>query len=202
MISVADALTPEFESGRMIWRDYSNDSSHPNQNGHQLICDFIANLYTKAEQSKSEAYQLKDGGAFDAPYAGMETLYFDETSVNIAEITDNGSFKKSWGAAGFPEGWKWDGGDKPLKFTAHASSVFIAFKRNNNSSMGSFDIYVNGHNKKTIFTSQDGGWGEAFTERAVWLFAPEDMEIEIRPTDASQGKEITIVAIGCVDNKK
>lgn len=69
-------------------------------------------------------------------------------------------------------------------------------------SMKSFEIYVNGVKKTTIFTSQNGGWGEAYTERCVWLFSPEEMEIEIRPTEESKGKEITIVAIGLVDNTK
>ena len=52
MISAADALTVEFDEGRLTWKDYSNDQSHPNTVGHELLCEFIANMYTSAESSE------------------------------------------------------------------------------------------------------------------------------------------------------
>ena len=69
-------------------------------------------------------------------------------------------------------------------------------------SMGSFEIYVNGVKKQRSSPVRTAVGGEAYTERCVWLFAPEEMEIEIRPTEESKGKEITIVAIGLVDNTR
>lgn len=37
MISVNAALSPEMESGALVWSDYAQDEAHPNNQGHTMI---------------------------------------------------------------------------------------------------------------------------------------------------------------------
>lgn len=84
MISVADALRPEFKAGTMVWRDYSNDGSHPHEEGHKLIAGFIKNLFEKAQEvKKSDELTIGNESPFAAPYAFMDTLYVDRTQGEL-----------------------------------------------------------------------------------------------------------------------
>ena len=45
MISEPDSLGEEFAEGRMTWQDYSDDQSHPNARGHEIVRDFVAHYF-------------------------------------------------------------------------------------------------------------------------------------------------------------
>ena len=100
------------------------------------------------------------------------------------------------GATDFPTSWKLsDGGTEPLKFKATASSVFLLFKRNNSDTMGSFEVYINGAKVKTIHSNQKDGWNEPYSELAIKFQTIKDMDIEIRPAEGSEDKNITILGV-------
>lgn len=197
MISAADALTPEFDEGRMTWEDYSDDQSHPNDEGHKLICSFIENLLTEAENAPDEEYTLPPAYRFGYPFMDSQLVTPTDPEAALISLTDTGSFEAvEQGATDFPTSWKLsDGGTEPLKFKATASSVFVLFKRNNSDTMGSFEVYINGAKVKTIHSNQKDGWNEPYSELAIKFQTVKDMDIEIRPAEGSEDKNITILGV-------
>lgn len=197
MISVADALTPEFDEGRMTWEDYSDDQSHPNAEGHKLLCSFIENLLTQAENAPDEEYTLPPAYRFGYPFMDSQLVTPEAPTAELISLTDTGSFEAvEQGATDFPTSWKLsDGGTEPLKFKATASSVFLLFKRNNSDTMGSFEVYINGAKVKTIHSNQKDGWNEPYSELAIKFQTIKDMDIEIRPAEGSEDKNITILGV-------
>lgn len=201
MISAADALTKEFDDGRMTWDDYSDDQSHPNIEGHKLLCEFIANMYTAAESSDDcGEYTVSAGYKFGAPYENC-AMVTPELESEIITITDTGAFTPSeTGSAGFPVSWKYNGGSEPLKLKTNASAIFVIYKRHSSDSMGAFDVYLNGEKLKTIRTKQSDGWGEAYSEQIIKFQNVKDMEIEIRPCEDNGDKTIEILGFACCSN--
>lgn len=201
MVSAADALTPEFEEGRMTWKEYSNDQSHPNTEGHKLLCEFIANLLTAAENAPdSGEYTLPAVPKFGTAYknAALATPEMENDKITISET---GSFEAvQSGPSGFPCSWEYKGGSDPIKISTKASSFFVIYKRNNSPFMGSFDVYMNGAKLKTVNTNQSDGWGEAFSQQIIKFQTVKDMEIEIVPSDNNGDKSIQILGFSCAEN--
>lgn len=197
VISPADALTSELDSGRLTWKDYSDDSSHPNKYGHRMISGFIAYMFAHADLSEMpESYTVPQTAVAGAAYTKRITLAPSQSKVGEAEVTSLGSFAADGqGTFGFTESWHSEGGSEPLKITAETNSFIIAYKRNKNGTTGSFDITIDGAPFKTVDTNQSGGWGEAYAEIIINSDFASKHEIEITPHD--DGLPVDILAVCC-----
>lgn len=202
MISAADALTVEFDEGRMKWKDYSDDQSHPNVEGHKLLCEFIANMYAAADSAPApEPYSLPAAFKFGTPYENAKMITPVDTEAEGITLHETGSFvPEGNGASGFPAGWKLNGGSEPMKLSVNANAFFVIYKRNKSDSYGAFDVYLNGEKLKTVNTDQKDGWGEAFSEQIIKYQSVKDMEIEIRPAEGSEDKSIEILGFAFSQN--
>ena len=206
MISVPDAIQPEFEAGRMTWGDYSDDSSHPNTEGHALVAEFISNWFEmlKMRDAVEAEYKMKPIGKFGNAYdnAFMAEADYDNSNENIT-IGETGSFTLDGrSVAGFTKGaWVYNGeGTDPLKMNIKGNSFFLVCKRHNNASMGKFEVYINGAKAATIDTNQPDGWGDPWAFQVIKWQSVKDMEVEIVPTADSAGKTIEIYAVACTQN--
>ncbi len=206
MISVPDAIQPEFEAGRMTWDDYSDDGSHPNTEGHKLVAEFISNWFEqlKVRDAVESEYKMKPIGKFGNAYDNAFLVEADyDNSSELITIGETGSFKLSNNSiAGFTKGaWVYSGeGAEPMKMTVKGNSVFFVCRRNNNADMGSFDVLINGAKVTTIHTNQKDGWGDPFAFQAIKWQSVKDMEVELVPTADSIGKTIEIYAVACSQN--
>lgn len=201
MISAADALTAEFEEGRMTWEDYSDDESHPNEGGHRLLCEFIEHMYVSAENTEYSEYTVPAGAKFGAPYENAEMITPDITDSELISLESTGSFEENTcGSGGFGKCWQHGEGDEPVKLKVKGSSFFVIYRRNNNSGMGSFDVFINGEKIKTVNTSQSDGWGEAFSEQIIKFQSEKEMEIEIRCSEGSEDKNVQLLGFAAASN--
>lgn len=198
MISTADALTEALDSGSIKWEDYYNDSSHPNPSGHELFCKLIAHAFDESLKTPSEGYTLPEESIFGAPYENAVLIESDYDGSNSNFTMDSlGSFTNSSSADGFTKGWAFDKEtNEPMKFNVSANGLFIVAKRNNNASMGKFEVYINGTRAKVVDTNQSEGWGDPYAFKIIKWQETKDMEVEIRPAEDSLDKNIEILGIG------
>lgn len=198
MISTADAFTDALDRGDIKWEDYYNDSSHPSPEGHRLFCDMIANAVEKSLETQSDEYNVPEQPIYGAPYKNAVLIESDYDNSNENFRLDSlGSFKGKSSADGFSKGFAFDKStNEPMKFTVRGNSLFIVCKRNNNNSMGKFDVYLNGSRVSTINTNDSDGWGDPYAYKIIKWQDIHEMEVEIRPTEDSLDKTIDILAIG------
>ena len=203
MISVADAITPEFDEGRMSWRDYSEDYAHPTKDGHKLICGFIENMYQSAEAApEGEPYVLPDTPKFGTAYKNPALITPELDSERIT-IADMGSYEvKKAGSQGFDKCWQLGDGTAPITFNTKGNALFVIYRRNKTDDMGSFDVYVNGSKLKTINTYNKDSWGEAYPQQIIKFQTVREMKVEIVPSEGSEGKKIQILGIGSSENEE
>ena len=202
MISTADALTEALDNGTIKWEDYYNDASHPNPNGHTLFCKLIAHAFDESLKVQSDEYVLPAESIFGAPYENAVLIEADYDGSNSNFTMESlGSFTNSSSADGFTKGWSFDKStNEPMKFRVNANGLFIICRRNNNASMGKFEVYINGARAKVVDTNQSDGWGDPYAFKIIKWQETKDMEIEIRPAEDSSDKNIDILGIGFSTN--
>jgi len=119
VVSMADALTPELDEGRLTWEEYSDDESHPNTYGHQVVAECIAYMWAQEDAAEdSGSFTVRQGGIYGIPYENAEMItpeILENGSVDGIEIISTGSFNAvSSGTSGFPTSWKYSGeGQEP-----------------------------------------------------------------------------------------
>lgn len=198
MISTADALTEALDNGTIKWEDYYNDAAHPNPNGHTLFCKLIAHAFDESLKVQSDEYVLPAESIFGAPYENAVLIEADYDGSNSNFTMESlGSFTNSSSADGFTKGWSFDKAtNEPMKFRVNANGLFIICRRNNNASMGKFEVYINGARAKVVDTNQSDGWGDPYAFKIIKWQETKDMEIGIRPAEDSLEKNIDILGIG------
>lgn len=207
MISVPDAIQPEIEAGTMTWADYSNDEAHPNAEGHRLVAEFIEYWFEmfKARSAVDEPADMPVVPKFGNPYedAFLAEIDYDNSNPDL-KIGDTGSFSlESKSIADFTKGaWVYSGeGTEPLKLTVKGNSLFLVCRRNNSDTMGKFDVMINGNKAGTIDTNQKDGWGDPYAFQAIKWQGIKNMEVEIVPSEDSEGKSIEIYGIAFSQNE-
>lgn len=205
MISVVDAITPELNSGRMKWEDYSVDAAHPSADGHKLISKFIEHMYRTAESTPSEPYELPEKAIFSTKYTNAVMTTFAVSNDEIT-ITDKGCFAEIPNAGHSFEGY-WEYNPKntessePMKLTARGNAFFLIFRSNNTDNMASVDVYVNGELVNTINSKEEYGWGGPAAAVVVEYDNVQDMTVEIRPSADETGKKtFTIFGLAISQN--
>lgn len=201
MISVNDAITAELEAGRMTWKDFSDDTVHPNANGHRMTADFIAYLFRQADQAQPETYTVPENAQLQAPFMNAVMVTPDSEDTGAVTITDLGSFAEFRGnRTGFPVQWRAEGME-PMKFTVTGNAVFLIYNRNKTANMGSADVYVNGEKVMTIDAQDPSGWGDPWSKMIVKSKTIETFEVEIYPAEGSEDKLFEVYGIAYTQNE-
>ena len=160
MVSLNNVLSHEFETGRMKWEDYSDDESHPNEWGHELVKDFVANFYTKVLDGMDGEKPISDVSAIEplygADYTNVHLLdRTNLTPVSLGEYTDDKDT-----IAQFPNGWTRKGGDNEgIVFEITCKDLFVIFHCAKNKKFAKADVYVDGKYQTSVESSKETGWG-------------------------------------------
>lgn len=202
MISVTNAISTEMEEGRMTWDDYSDDTVHPNANGHRLTADFIAYLFRQADAGVWEEYTVPETTQNKTVYMSPVMITPQSEDTGAVTITDLGDFHQFRGnRTGFPVQWR-AGGSKGMKFTVTGSAVFLIYHRNSTANMGSADVYINGEKTMTINACDPSGWGDPFSKLLVSSKTVETYEIEIVPCEGTEDQIFDIYGIAYTENEQ
>lgn len=199
MISVGNAINPMFHAGLMNWEKYSDDESHPNYWGHELVKDFVVNYFEQvkeiADAGEDFAIEpLPDDGLFCIAFKDMQLLERDRMNA-----TAEGEFKEADTViTGFNNGWTKRGRkEASVSFTAEFKTLFLVFHCNNGDGFGDAEVYIDGVLVSTVSSNRPGGWGnpEAYiawsTEGAS---ASHDVVIKVPETDS--GKYYGLCGVG------
>ncbi len=186
MISVGDAINPMFDAGLMTWEKYSEDESHPNVWGHELVKDFVMNYINKVnEKAKTEdapePSPIPDTPLNSTEYSEVKLLERDQmtvTKVEGFEETDNV-------ITSFNNGWSYRSKEgASITFTENFKTLFLVFKCNNSASLADAEVYVDGELASTLPSNKQGGWGNPEADLA-WSgeSGEHTVEIKIAPSD-------------------
>lgn len=191
MISYADAIFSEINSGNLKWSDISPDDIHPNSFGHsiiaELICSYLDKVYDQYFNSNFENDDMND--------------IFDEDIYSSAYIADNRTllalssekFEKSKVSYQFPYGWKtFDSGY--IQFNLFAANIGIIYYKCTNGNYGKFEIIVDGKSCSILDGDFSGGWGNYAESKQIFTskFQAEHI-VEIKPYKDTTGKEFCIL---------
>lgn len=163
MISLPDSIWVEMQEGRMTWRDYSGDGSHPHVEGGKMIRDMVIHYYEQVipniEASKGDVDNALPEPVFSGDYADMKFL--DSTTLKpemtgFAEANAHGSFPNSWQYRG-EEG-------ASMKFTINCRKLAMVFKANNSKMYGEAKIYIDGEYTRSVVSNLSDGWQNPVTE--------------------------------------
>ncbi len=194
MISVPNAIQPEFEAGRMTWKDWADDGSHPNKNGQKLYSEFIIHYFNKVDAEETAApYVLRDK-MLNVDYTTMQMA--DKDSV---KVLDMGSFHEESGHEAFTRGWVKAADateNNSFVFEIDCRSLFLVYKEANNADFGTAEVYVDGEKMMTITSNKAEGWYNPVPVRILRDSECKTRKVEIRMQEGDEDKLFNLLAIG------
>ena len=198
MISVPNAIQPEFDAGRMTWKDWADDGSHPNKNGQKLYSEFIIHYWNKVDAEELSAPYILREKMLNLDYTTMKMA--DKNSVNVL---DAGSFHEENGHEAFPDGWVKSADAKEntaFTFEIDCRSLFLVYKEANNATFGTAEVYVDGEKMMTITSNKAEGWYNPVPVRIFRDSECKTRKVEIRMQEGDEDKLFYLLAIGyCVE---
>lgn len=199
MISVGNALNPMFDAGLMQWEAYSDDESHPNIWGHELVKDFLMNYFTKVKEeadgmdSAPEISPLPDTAVYNAAYSNMELLERDQMNV----VDSSGFTETDKVIATFNNGWMYrNKTGASVTFTADFKTLFLVFNCNKGESYADAEIYIDGELVNTLPSSKPGGWGNPEADLAWTGSECKEHTVEVRIAPSDGGMYYGLIGIG------
>lgn len=198
MISVPNALNPEFEAGRMTWADWADDGSHPNKNGQKLYSEFIIRYLNKVDAEETSAPYVLREKMLNLDYTTMKMA--DKDSV---KVLDMGAFHEESGHEAFTKGWvkaKEATENKSFVFELDCRSLFFVYKEANNQDFGTAEVFVDGEKMLTITSNKAEGWYNPVPVRIFRDSECKTRKVEIRMQEGDEDKLFYLLAIGyCVE---
>lgn len=192
VLSMDTALTNAFNAGTLSTGAYFTDEYHPHAAGNALIADAIAYFYRQALKTENET------GPYTIPQTSVYgSEYSSATMVSASDLSDfsSGSFRAGTGNNRFPNGWTFTkNGNTPMTFKANGKGVFLLFKSNQNSSLGTLNVTVNGTTSK-INGNRNYAWGGPDADLAYIQTTEGELSVSMAMASASSDFEILGIGI-------
>ena len=196
MISIKDAVMPEIEAGNMTFRgDYAADDVHPNDKGHQMICDFIEYYYDNAVAAeKSAEYTLPNNKTVSRELANLENIGADSDKITSLGSFENGSYDYFLYKSCLQYNPESGSTPEPLTFTAEFSRLLIAVKQDNITDLGAAEVWVDGAKVGDISNYSEYGWGGVAI--SSFNIGEGSHDVEIRIAESSSDKPFYLLDMG------
>ncbi|MBQ6951972.1 MAG: SGNH/GDSL hydrolase family protein [Clostridia bacterium] len=196
MISVKNALQPEFTSGRMTFQDYSADYAHPTTEGHAFIADMVGYYFDQAAATPPEGYTMPEN-----PVIGNFCEKLENIRPGSPLIVAEGSFPQAVTSCySYIKGWKHTMFTKtdPMVLEVQGGPLFIVFKQENNEKCGKMEVWVDGALKTTLNGHSTSAWGNPVTEIIGLGNVKETHTVELRMAEGDHMKDFSILDIAYV----
>lgn len=198
MISYCDALRYMFENNSMTWKDFSDDQSHPNVYGHELVAEMVNHYFDTVTDVESEVYNMPSQPLNTPRQSGADI--YENTNL---KPESSGSWEDGSTISDFKNGWSHqeNAGNKPLVLKFKAKFAYLIYKE-----VGGGDKYGKAHIKITcngelyneleLNSVHSSGWGNP--EIMVLGMQTEAMEyeVEISMADGDENKLFQVLGIG------
>lgn len=194
MISEPDSLGVEFSEGRMTWEEYSDDESHPNKRGHEIVRDFIANYFEEVMKTVDENVGAVDKTLPDPKYSDRYVnMKFVDSETLEPELVN---FAQEETHAWFNNGWSYHGKDEAsMKFTISCKSLQMVYLENSGGIYGTADIYIDGEKTTSVASSSPDGWGNPQTALIIDEDETAEHTVEI-VTPGNRAYIFTVLGFG------
>ena len=190
-VSVKNAIWSHIEDGTFLWKDWSNDSAHPNASGQLLYSKFIISLIeTMLAEEPDTSYDVSLESFKAKDYTGT-CLVDRENNTDRIEITSLGDWAEQGdGVSAFSNGWLLPaGGEEAFTFTYTGTALFLVYKDNaENANYCTVDIYVDGEHVHELDGSTSDGWGNPVPAVIVTDKESTTHTVTIKRQDGSEGK--------------
>ena len=137
MISYCDALRYLFANNRMTWKDFSDDQSHPNTEGHKLVASWWTTILTLLWTLRQRAIMFMPTDTVFSPREVDAHMYEGDSLTP----TSLGSWKEGSTIASFTNGWTYDntGDNSPIVFDFKDKKfLYMIYKEVKQASSASF----------------------------------------------------------------
>ncbi|MCH5252040.1 MAG: SGNH/GDSL hydrolase family protein [Lachnospiraceae bacterium] len=211
MVSVKDAVTPQFEKSNIITkRQFFYDIYHPTNDGHRIMGDCIAHLFEAVDKEEMAA---EDISLDKEPVYGIQfkdIVRFDRKDAEqFAEITPHGYEAVDTeiqyverdmdltASPEFPDNWMNDGTTENAEFSMKITckNLVAVIKDSGSSEFGTADIYVDEKIVKSI-NPLDNGWAHCNAQVLIDEKESGSHEVVFRMKSGDEGKKFTILGFG------
>ena len=190
IISGRDAVKNGIKAGTLNWdKDYgSNDTIHPGNGGHKLIADIIAYYYRQALKSEntSDSYVKPETSVNGRDYATAKLV-----NINDLQNLNKGAWRDAREGLSFSKQ-----GNDPLKFTVQGKGILLMFQSNQNSSLGTVVVNVNGQSKK-VTAKLPYTWGGK--DGDLGYYQPASGELNVSISMENPGNDFNLYGIAVIE---
>ncbi len=200
MISYCDALRFMFENGRMTWKDFSNDQSHPNTEGHALVARMIDHYWDTVMDIEPEGDVIMPfEDVFHPREIGADMLENDRLTP-----IETGSWTIGSDTAHFTNGWTHDPelGNEPIVFEVEAKFLYLIYKEVSGGKFGDMHVHITldgeEYADRDVTAVTPEGWGGPNRSNVVMEPSPAKYRVEISMASGSEDKTAQLLALGIV----
>ena len=199
MISYNDAITYMIDNGQMTWEEFSDDTAHPNDNGHQLVADMIANYFDTVMDQTAEEYSYPEETLTSAYQYGAHM--YENTDLTA---DSEGSWTQMSNISYFTNGWQHagDADNEPITFTITGKFVYLIYHEESAASqtygIAHITITKDGepYEEIDVDSVSSDGWGNPQV-RCIGMSSSEvEYEITIEMAEGSEDKYFEILGFG------
>lgn len=198
MISYRDALRFMFDNGRMTWKDFSDDTIHPNAAGHAMVAQMVNNYWDTVLNIQPEGEQTMPINTVFAPRQENSKMAENDGITPL----DMGSWVTGSDVAHFTKGWKHNpsAGNDPIVFELDARFIHLVYKEVSSGDYGDLRVHItaNGeeYSDRGITVISPNGWGNPQLVNVAMTPSPKTFRIEISMADGCEDMQGQLLAIG------
>ena len=197
VISGKNAIMNAISAGTLSWdQDYgSGDTIHPGDGGHRLIADCIAYYYRQALRSEhaDDSYDIPAKQVFGADYATAKLI----TDLSALPNFSAGSWSKGTNNRDYPNGYTYSkNGNDPMSFTVDGKGILLLFQSNDNSSMGTAVVSVNGSTNKVKSNLQ---WTWGGLDGDVGYYQTQSGSLNVSISMENAGTNFVLYAVAVIE---